>query len=240
MSKLDKMRTPELASACAVIKAACSKVLSTPTTFGMTFNSATKGRFAVVYESEVSVTQAQIDEVERVCNQLIAEDLPIVVTAMDRKTAEEKYSELIYDFLKPPAELQELNILEISGWVINAVKGGEFLPSTGKLSGVTINSINFRPQKKHVEFVFTLTAPNKPVPKKGNQKKAVVAKEPELVVSQDPAEQLTNFVMNQLSNVDLNTEAGKKRFRELVLQESEILFNYVRNASYSEGLKSKK
>ena len=44
MSKVDKMRTPELATACQVIKVACHKVLQTPTTFGFTYNSAIKGR----------------------------------------------------------------------------------------------------------------------------------------------------------------------------------------------------
>lgn len=43
MSKVDKMRTPDLATACQVIKAACQKVLQTPTTFGFTYNSAIKG-----------------------------------------------------------------------------------------------------------------------------------------------------------------------------------------------------
>jgi hypothetical protein len=43
MSNADKMRTPELASACQVIKAACIKVLQTPVTFGFTYNAATKG-----------------------------------------------------------------------------------------------------------------------------------------------------------------------------------------------------
>jgi hypothetical protein len=43
MSNADKMRTPEVASACQVIKAAVCKVLQTPITYGFTYNAATKG-----------------------------------------------------------------------------------------------------------------------------------------------------------------------------------------------------
>jgi hypothetical protein len=45
--------------------------------------------------------------------------------------------------------------------------------------------------------------------------------------------------MTELSAVDLNTEAGKKKLRETLLQESQIVFNHVRNVSYAEGLKSR-
>jgi hypothetical protein len=44
--------------------------------------------------------------------------------------------------------------------------------------------------------------------------------------------------MSELSAADLQTEAGKKKFRETLLQESQIVFNHVRNVSYAEGLKS--
>lgn len=91
------------------------------------FRISLLGRLSVCYESEVEPTPKQVQEVDKVCNELIAQDLPIKVAVVNRKEAEEKYTTSIYDLLKPPEEVQELNILEIEGYVINAVKGFFFL-----------------------------------------------------------------------------------------------------------------
>jgi alanyl-tRNA synthetase len=257
MSKVDKMRTPELATACQVIKAACQKVLQTSTTFGFSYTSATKGRFSVCYESETSPTPTQVQEVDKVCNALIAEDLPIKVTVMKRKEAEDKYTTSIYDLLKPPEEVQELNILEIEGYVTNAVKAGDFLPSTGKLNGITINSINFRPQKQHVEFLFTLLTKDESQKKGGPVAKAgsgssgkgkaaskdtffdqVKEGEKKNTAPLDPSEQLASYLFNEMAHIDVNSEEGKKKLRELFIHESRIMFNHIRNTSYAEGLKA--
>lgn len=55
----------------------------------------------------------------------------------------------------------------------------------------------------------------------------------------DPSEQLATFLFNEMTHVDLNSEEGKKKLRELFVHESRIMFNHVRNTSYAEGLRAR-
>jgi Ser-tRNA(Ala) deacylase AlaX len=76
-----------------------------------------------VYESEVAPTPKELQDIDTIANKLIQDDVPIMVTQMSRAEAEQKYSTSIYDFIKPPESLDVLNICEIEGWSVNAVKG---------------------------------------------------------------------------------------------------------------------
>jgi Ser-tRNA(Ala) deacylase AlaX len=87
----------------------------------------------VVYEKDEKLSPKELQEIEEKANALIAEDIPIVVTKMAKKDAEIKYSTSIYDAIKPPESITELNICEIAGWNVNAVKGNYSQKSVGSL-----------------------------------------------------------------------------------------------------------
>eukprot|EP01127_Copromyxa_protea_P012202 TRINITY_DN3154_c0_g1_i1.p1 TRINITY_DN3154_c0_g1~~TRINITY_DN3154_c0_g1_i1.p1 ORF type:complete len:269 (-),score=70.87 TRINITY_DN3154_c0_g1_i1:14-730(-) len=235
-----------------VIKGAIQKVLGTPVTAHIQFTSKTKGRIAVVYEKPTEPTKDEIKKVQQVVNGIIVKNVPITVVKMNRKEAEEKFGSNIYDLIKPPEDLQELNILQIENWNVNAVKDGDFLPSTGSLNAIEVERINFRPQKSHVEFCFEVVpetdkrsaglladvaaaveapkvavAATKPVVKK-TATKPVAAYSEELVA----------FFFQQLEKHGDSAE-GRAALRRALLNEATITLNAVQNSSYAAGFKAK-
>lgn len=175
--------------------------------------------------------------------------------------AEQKFNTAIYDQIKPPEDLQELNILQIADWNINAVKGklvgvvahqssdGEFLPSTGGLNAIEVQRINHRPQKTHVEFCFEVVPESDPrsaalrgdvavaSPAAVPAKTAVVKKTAVKTVN-TYAEELVNFVLHQLDQHD-NSEEGRQNLRRVLLAETAVTLNAIQNTSFAAGFKAK-
>jgi len=154
MSKVDKMRTPELATAILVVKAAIEVVFGSTTTSTFLFNSKTKGRVAVVYVGEVP-NDALIKRVEVAANEIRNRNLPVRVEKRSRAEAEAAWGQKIYDKARPPADILELNVALLGDQVlVSAVKEGDFLASTGLLPPIAVPRVNHRPQKEELEFAF--------------------------------------------------------------------------------------
>lgn len=181
-------------------------------------------------------------------------------TGAHKQEAEEKFGSSIYDQIKPPEELQELNILEIPNWNTNAVKGmyqqlpsnwldGSFLPSTGCLNAIQMERINFRPQKTHVEFCFEVVPDSDPrsaglrgdaaieTAKPAATPKPVAMKVNMKTVGQY-SEELIDFFFKQLEKHG-NSAEGKENLRRALLAECSVTLNAVQNVSFAAGFKAK-
>jgi len=160
MSKAEKW-DPLCSSALHVVKGALVKVLKTPLTTGVTVSSRTKGRISVEYNEQNAPTKEQVDEIEKLMNQKIKQNVPIQVFEIDRKEAEEKYKKnpvndtFIYDKWPVPESVTTLRLIYIEDWNINC-SAGKVVPTTGELGSIKISRVNHRPQKKEVEFCFEI------------------------------------------------------------------------------------
>jgi len=174
---------------------------------------------------------------------------------MARKEAEAKYGASIYDSIKPPEDLQELNIFHIPDWNTNAVKDGDFLSSTGALNAIEVQRLNHRPQKTHVEFCFEIVPDDD---KRSAELRADVSAlntasgqtttNPAVAVRvkcKSPtmhAEDLSDFFFLQLekAGIILNDQQQKQNLRRTLLDECELTLNTVQNAGYAAGFKAAK
>jgi len=159
MSKADKMRTPELATAVLVVRGAVRDVLGPHTLATFLFNSKTKGRVTIVHSGEAP-TDAVLAKVEKAANDARRHALPVHIKQQPRADAEAKYGATLYDKLRPPADVQQLNVALIGDdakpWLVAAVKDGAFLSSTKELAVIKVPRANHRPQKEELEFCFEL------------------------------------------------------------------------------------
>lgn len=115
----------------------------------------------VEYTAAEPPSKDKLQEIEDLANAKIREDLPIEITKMSREAAEAKYTSApvnntyLYDKFGVPAQVTELNVLEIKDWNVNCVTG-EYLKSTGPLKGLKVLRVNHRPQKSELELCFQI------------------------------------------------------------------------------------
>jgi alanyl-tRNA synthetase len=72
---------------------------------------------------------------------------------MNRKDAEEKFGNAIYDKFKVPEEIQNLKILLIENWNVNAC-AKEHTKTTGEVGKIQITKCKFRNGKGQLEVSF--------------------------------------------------------------------------------------
>jgi alanyl-tRNA synthetase len=257
-SKADKIRTPALATALAVLKGAISKSLGAGVTSSFTYNSKTKGRIAVEYTKEKDIEEAEIRKIEALANGKILEDVEVKVIKVNRDEAEATYKKelvngmFIYDKMLPPADVKELNLVLIDGWVVNAVRETEYLKKAGEVNAIQILRTNFRPQKSELEFAFEVVPPEDersgPLrgaaeaskPKKieapsiaGASKKASLTKSVESYV-----DDLLAVVVSQALKSGLPEEKKAELVKSLRADTISVL-NSLKNQSYASGFKAK-
>jgi len=157
-----KSRTPQVCTALHIVKGALVKVLNTPLTTGVVFNSKTCGRIAVQYEG-AAPTDDLLKKVEELANSVVSKNLPVQVLKMNRAEAEEKFKKqpvngtYIYDkYAKLPETITELSLVLIEDWNVNGCPG-DHLPSTGGVGTIKIVRINHRHQKQELEFIVEIS-----------------------------------------------------------------------------------
>jgi alanyl-tRNA synthetase len=147
-----KNPNPKVDSALHVLKGAVQKVLNATLTTSV-YAEGNKGRLSVEYEGKP--TEQQIQEIEDLANKKIQENVPIEMFEMDRKEAESKYGNIIYDKFPVPAHVQKLTITQIQDWNINCCLGPH-VATTGEIGKIKILKCRSRPNRKELEISFEL------------------------------------------------------------------------------------
>jgi len=194
----------------------------------------------------------EVKQIQQTVNGIIVKNVPITVSKMSRKDAEEKFGTALYDLIKPSEDIQELNILQIPDWNTNAVKDGAFLTTTGELNAILVDRLNFRPQKTHVEFCFEI------VPSEDKRSDALrgdvldstpaatkttttttpttEGKKSQIKPVSAYSEELVEFFFQQLEKHGDSAEA-RQSLRRSLLEECTVTLNSLQNTSFAAGYK---
>jgi alanyl-tRNA synthetase len=143
---------PKVDSALHVLKGAVQKVLGAWLTTSV-FAEGNKGRLTVEYEGKP--TKQQMEEIERLANQKIEENLAIEMFEMDRGEAEKKFGAIIYDKFPVPSHVKRLTITKIKDWNINCCLGPH-VRTTGEIGRIKILKWRARQSRKELEISFVV------------------------------------------------------------------------------------
>jgi len=141
-------------SALHVLKGAVEKVLNTPLTTSV-YAEGDNGRLTVEFDG--TPTEEQMQEIERMANGKIEENVPIEMFEMDRKEAEEKYGNVMYDKFPVPSHIQKLTLTQIQDWNLNCCLGPH-AKTTGEIGKLKILKYRARPNRKELEISFEVNS----------------------------------------------------------------------------------
>ena len=105
--------------------------------------------------NSASIAHASLERVERLANEIIAQDPPIIVRTVSRIEAESLLA--AGQLRKLPERDGDIRLIEIEGVDLNAC-GGTHLRSTGQIGGLALRSTEKVRQGLRVEFVCGLRA----------------------------------------------------------------------------------
>jgi alanyl-tRNA synthetase len=143
---------PRVDSALHVLKGAVQKVLETTLTTSV-YAEGNNGRLTVEYDGKP--TDEQMQEVERLANEKIREDVPIESFEMDRAEAEGKFGKIIYDKFPVPSHITRLRILLIDGWNVNCCVN-QHVNKTREIGELKITHFRARQSRQELEISFEL------------------------------------------------------------------------------------
>jgi alanyl-tRNA synthetase len=139
-------------TALHVLKGAAVKVLGSKWTAGV-YVKENHGRLALQYDRKP--THEELTKIEELANAKIQEDAPVEVTDIDRKDAEERWGDVIYDLFPLPSTITQLTILHIPDWNINACNK-EHTASTAEIGHISITKTRYRANKKLLEISYDI------------------------------------------------------------------------------------
>lgn len=139
-------------SALHVLKGAVEKVLNTPLTTSV-YAEGDKGRLTVEFDG--TPTEEQMQEIEKLANGKIEENVPIEMFEIDREEAEEKYGNVMYDKFPVPSHIQKLTLTQIQDWNLNCCLGPH-VKTTGEIGKMKILKFRARPNRKELEISFEI------------------------------------------------------------------------------------
>ena len=137
-------------TALHVLKGAAVKVLGARWTAGVSVKG-NHGRLTLQYDRKP--TTQEIDRIEELSNTKIQESAPIEIIDMNRKEAEEKWGDSIYDLFPIPPEITNLTILHIPDWNVNACNK-QHTSFTAEVGHITITKARYRTTKKLLELSY--------------------------------------------------------------------------------------
>jgi alanyl-tRNA synthetase len=143
---------PKVDSALHVLKGAVEKVLSASLTTSV-YAEENKGRLTVEYEQKP--TEEEMQEIEKLANDKINENVPIEMFEIQRTEAEEKYGNAMYDKFPVPDHVKKLTLTRIADWNLNCCLGPH-VENTGEIGALKIRKYRARPGKKSLEISFEL------------------------------------------------------------------------------------
>ena len=139
-------------TAIHVLKGAAAKVLDAKWTAGV-YVKENHGRLTLQYDRKP--TPEELAKIEELANSKILEDSPVEVTDIDRKDAEERWGDAIYDLFPLPPTITRLTILHIPDWNINACNR-EHTASTAEIGHLTITKTRYRANKRLLEISYDI------------------------------------------------------------------------------------
>lgn len=137
-------------TALHIIKGAIAKTLGAKWTASV-WVEGNHGRIAVQYDRKPS--DVELEEIQRLTTQKIADDAPIEIINMNRAEAEQRWGDLIYDLFPLPEHIKELTIFNLPGWNVNACNK-DHTETTGEVGKVMITKTRYRNSKQLLEVSF--------------------------------------------------------------------------------------
>eukprot|EP01088_Endostelium_zonatum_P003148 TRINITY_DN1426_c0_g1_i1.p1 TRINITY_DN1426_c0_g1~~TRINITY_DN1426_c0_g1_i1.p1 ORF type:complete len:255 (+),score=55.83 TRINITY_DN1426_c0_g1_i1:19-783(+) len=244
-----KKHSVEVDSALHVVKGAIVKTVGTPVTTKVSYDNKTQGRIAVHWEKPDSVSAEDKKQIERLSNLKLKEGLDIHEENMSRSDAESRYKDGVngtplYDKQIPPEKVQELKVVKINDWNVNACPS-EHLKKTSDIPfPILIKSINHRPQKSELEFIITVgegtfdlesaeasqtQATEAPKESSSNSKKEYVE------VSGGNVGEVRDELVQVILDLVENKKLTGTQLKEELESEIELRLLILRNLSYSKG-----
>ena len=153
MAQKDELIKVMTHTAFHVVKGAVLKVMGTKWTAGVK-QKGNKGTLTV--KAERRPTEDEQKRIQELVNRKIQEKSEILIHHIDRKEAEKKWGDDIYDLFPLPESVTDLLVLEIPDWNLNCC-GGRHLNHTGELNSVLLNKFKFRENKCLLEISFIVT-----------------------------------------------------------------------------------
>jgi len=140
-------------TALHVLKGAVVKVLGAEWTAGV-YAQGSRGRLTVQFDRKPS--EEEMDTVERLANEKIAEDALIEVHDLERSEAEERWGDAIYDVFPIPSHITRLSVFHLPGWNVNACNK-EHTATTGEIGSLRITKFRHRGKKGLLEISFEVS-----------------------------------------------------------------------------------
>jgi alanyl-tRNA synthetase len=139
-------------TALHIVKGAIAKTLGAKWTSSV-WVEGNHGRIAVQYDRKPS--NEELEEIQILTNKKIDENAPIDVINIDRKDAEKRWGDLIYDLFPLPEHITELTVFNLPGWNVNACNK-DHTSTTGEIGNVVITKTRYRNNKRLLEVSFEL------------------------------------------------------------------------------------
>lgn len=137
-------------TALHVLKGAVVKVLGAKWTASV-YVDGNHGRLTVKYHRKP--TDEEIVEIERLANEKIKENVPIMVYTLPKDEAERMFGEEMYDLFPIPENIKVLSVVVIEDWNVNACNR-EHTKTTGEVGSIKIRKTRFRNSKQLLEIGF--------------------------------------------------------------------------------------
>ena len=139
-------------TALHVLKGAVVKVLGEEAKWtASVYVNGSHGRLTVKFNRKPS--KEEIKEIEKLANEKIKENVPILVYELPREEAERRFGEDMYDLFPIPEEVKTLRVVVIEGWNVNACNK-EHTKTTGEIGEIKIRKTRFRKSKGLLEISF--------------------------------------------------------------------------------------
>jgi len=139
-------------TALHVLKGAVVKVLGEEAKWtASVYVNGSHGRLTVKFNRKLS--KEEIKEIEKLANEKIRENVPILVYELPREEAERRFGEDMYDLFPIPEEVKTLRVVVIEGWNVNACNK-EHTKTTGEIGEIKIRKVRFRKSRELLEISF--------------------------------------------------------------------------------------
>jgi alanyl-tRNA synthetase len=137
-------------TALHVVKVAVQKVLGAKLTTGVYVNGS-DGRLVIAFSRKP--TDEEIARIEKEANECIVRNQEVRISEMNRKEAEQRFGDAIYDAFPVPAHITKLKIAHIEGWNINCCNK-DHTNTTGEIGKIKVDDFRFRGAKGILEISF--------------------------------------------------------------------------------------
>mmetsp|Transcript_14402 Transcript_14402/g.20084 ORF Transcript_14402/g.20084 Transcript_14402/m.20084 type:complete len:251 (+) Transcript_14402:147-899(+) len=240
-----KQRLPELNTAVQIVKGAAVKVLGDGKPSNLrtvSCQAIKKGEGRLVVEYKKSASAEQLQQIDKLANELIKKNLEVRSFAMAREEAEKKYGiENLYDKIQPPESIKELTIVEIPDWVVNSCLGTH-IKNTSEIGSIKVIRQNFRDNKGELEIVFEVTESSNSNASSSDAKKPVPQKAQ--LNPYDDVHHVSKLILDEMLRElkNLNVDVSKVEKQLVASLEPKIAakVNTTKNIAFTNGMNAHK